>query len=70
MTKICKACGCELPETEFRITKGSARVSTCNACITEKRAQMRYNRTQMGGVNRLPFPTGTSTARNQARSCV
>ena len=68
-TKICKVCGRELPETDFRLTKGQVRAATCNACIAEKRAQMRYERAQVGGVNPLPFPTRTSTARNPARSC-
>lgn len=66
-TKICKVCGRELPWTEFRLTKGEVRAATCNACITEKRAQTRYEHIQ-GGVNRLPFPTPTSTARSRARS--
>lgn len=48
-TKICKVCGRELPWTEFRLTKGEVRVGTCNACITEKRAQTRYERAQVGG---------------------
>lgn len=48
-TKICKVCGRELPETSFRLTKGEVRAATCNACITEKRAQTRYERAQVGG---------------------
>ncbi len=69
ITKICKVCGRELPETDFRLAKGQVRAATCNACIAEKRAQTRYERAQVGGVNRLPFPTPTSTARNPAWSC-
>lgn len=68
-TKICKVCGRELPETSFRLTKGEVRAATCNACITEKRAQTRYEHAQVGGVKPLPFPTRTSTARNPERSC-
>ncbi len=48
-TKICKVCGRELPETSFRLTKGEVRAATCNACITEKRAQTRYEHAQVGG---------------------
>ena len=48
-TKICKTCGRELPETDFRITKGGVKTSTCKTCIEEKRAQTLYERAQMGG---------------------
>ncbi|MDE6453380.1 MAG: hypothetical protein K2L27_04170, partial [Muribaculaceae bacterium] len=48
-TKICKACGRELPWTDFRLIKGDVRAATCNACIAEKRAQTRYERAQVGG---------------------
>lgn len=68
-TKICKVCGRELPWTEFRLTKGNVSAATCNACIQEKRAQTRYERAQVGGVNRFPFPTQTLTARNPVKSC-
>ena len=67
--KVCKACGRELPWTDFRLTKGDVRAATCNACIAEKRAQTRYERAQVGGVKPLPFPTPTSTAKTLARSC-
>ena len=48
-SKICKVCGLELPETNFRVGKGGARVSVCNDCANEKRAQTRYERAQAGG---------------------
>lgn len=48
-TKICKVCGRELPETEFKLTRWGSRSSTCNTCVQEKRAQMRYERAQVGG---------------------
>ena len=48
-TKLCKTCGRELPLTGFRITKGGGRAHMCNMCITEKRAETRYKRAQMGG---------------------
>lgn len=54
-TKICKVCGRELPETSFRLTKGEVRAATCNACITEKRAQTRYEHAQVGGGKTAPF---------------
>ncbi len=54
-TKICKVCGRELPETDFRLAKGQVRAATCNACIAEKRAQMRYERAQVGGGKTAPF---------------
>lgn len=60
-TKICKVCGRELPETEFKTTRWGSRSSTCNTCVQEKRAQTRYERAQVGGVKPLPFPTPTST---------
>lgn len=68
-TKICKVCGRELPETEFKLTRWGSRSSTCNTCVQEKRAQMRHERAQVGGVNRHPFLTPTSTAKSRARSC-
>lgn len=48
-TKICKVCGRELPETEFKLTRWGSRSSTCNTCVQEKRAQMRYERAQVRG---------------------
>lgn len=48
-TKICKVCGRELPETEFKLTRWGSRSSTCNTCVQEKRAQMRHERAQVGG---------------------
>lgn len=51
-TKTCKVCGRELPLTEFRITRSGSRCNTCEACRSEKRAQMRYERVQMGGQDR------------------
>lgn len=54
ITKICKVCGRELPETDFRLAKGQVRAATCNACIAEKRAQTRYERAQVGG-KQTPF---------------
>lgn len=47
-TKTCKTCGRELPETNFRVGNGGARVSVCNACANEKRTQTRYERAQGG----------------------
>lgn len=54
-TKICKVCGRELPETEFKLTRWGSRSSTCNTCVQEKRAQMRYERAQVGGGKQAPF---------------
>lgn len=54
-TKVCKVCGRELPEAEFRLTKGKVRAATCNACIAEKRAQTLYDCAQMGGGKTAPF---------------
>lgn len=48
-TRICKTCGRELPLDSFRLSKGGTRVSVCNECIKEKRAETRYNRAQEGG---------------------
>ena len=53
-TKICKVCGRELPETEFRATRGGGRNAVCSACVNEKRAQTRYERAQVGG-KQSPF---------------
>lgn len=47
MTRTCKSCGRELELTEFRICRGGVRTHTCNSCIKEKRAQSRYNRSQL-----------------------
>lgn len=54
-TKVCKECGRELLEGCFRVGKGGARVSICNSCVREKRAQMRYDRAQMRGGKTAPF---------------
>lgn len=48
-TKTCKVCGHELPLAEYKTTRWGSRVDVCNACIAEKRAQSRYERSQMGG---------------------
>lgn len=48
-TKICKSCGRERPLTAYRRTRGGAVCGTCNDCITEKRAQTRYDRANSGG---------------------
>ena len=60
-TKICKVCGRELPLTQFANNRYGTPFSTCRECVNEKRAQTRYERAQVGGVNPLPFPTRTST---------
>lgn len=39
----CRACGRELPLSEFRTTKWGGHYSTCNDCVKEKQAQTRYN---------------------------
>lgn len=61
-TKICKVCGRELPLTAFANNRYGALLSTCRECVSEKRAQTRYNRAQMGGVNRSPFQMSCLTA--------
>lgn len=48
-TKTWKVCGHELPLAEYKTTRWGSRVDVCNACIAEKRAQSRYERSQMGG---------------------
>lgn len=48
-TKICKVCGRELPLTAFANNRYGTLLSTCRECVSEKRAQTRYNRAQMGG---------------------
>ena len=68
-TKICKVCGRELPLTQFANNRYGTPFSTCRECVNEKRAQTRYERAQVGGVNPLPFPTRTSTAKSRAKSC-
>lgn len=54
-TKICKVCGRELPETEFKLTRWGSRSSTCNTCVQEKCAQMRYERAQVEGGKQAFF---------------
>lgn len=54
-TRTCINCGRELPVTSFRLSKGGARVATCNECINEKRAETRYNHSQIGGGKTAPF---------------
>ncbi len=54
-TRTCINCGRELPVTSFRLSKGGARVATCNECINEKRAETRYKHSQIGGGKTAPF---------------
>lgn len=44
-----------MPVTSFRLSKGGARVATCNECINEKRAETRYKHSQIGGGKTAPF---------------
>lgn len=48
-SKTCKSCGRELPLSEFKTTRWGDKSSVCNACVREKHAQTRYERTRMGG---------------------
>ncbi len=48
-TKTCKVCGRELPLTQFANNRYGTPFSTCRECVNEKRAQTRYDRTQVGG---------------------
>lgn len=57
----CKSCGRVLPLSVFRLTRWGTRSKVCNDCVTEKRAETHYGKTQMGGVKPLPFPIRTST---------
>lgn len=43
-TKICKVCGRELPLTAFANNRYGTLLSTCRECVSEKRAQTRYDR--------------------------
>lgn len=54
-TKVCKNCGRELPLSEFKTTRWGNKSNSCNACVREKHAQTRYERTQMGGGKTAPF---------------
>lgn len=54
-TKTCKVCGRELPPSDFRKSRWGSRVNICNECLNEKRAETRYNRTQVGGGKTAPF---------------
>lgn len=55
-TMTCKTCGQTLPETAFRRTRWGGYAATCNRCVTEKTAQSRFSRSQMGGGKTAPFP--------------
>lgn len=69
-SKVCKACGRELPENMFMRTKGGGLTNTCRECrAAALRETYKAKRAQVGGVDRLPFPTRTSTAKTPARSC-
>lgn len=55
-TKICKACGRELPETDFPISKGGIRINTCRECRSAAMLETKANRhTQIGGGKTTPF---------------
>lgn len=43
------------PLTAYRRTRGGVVCGICNDCITEKRAQTRYDRANSGGGNQRPF---------------
>lgn len=70
-SKVCKACGRELPENMFMRTKGGVLMNTCRECrsmaMLETKARKQTQRG--GGINPLPFPTRTSMAKTPARSC-
>lgn len=66
-TKVCRQCGKLLPLSGFRSTRWGRKTDVCNACIAEKRADTHYNRAHVGGADRPPFPTRTSTGRLRAK---
>lgn len=67
--KTCRICGRELPEEYFPKGRGGGRGGVCKECReSARRETLMRNRTQMGGVNRPPFPTPTSTAKTSAKS--
>lgn len=55
-TKLCKVCGCDLPETNFRISRWGGRMQTCNECIkAARRETSAQNHAQWGGDKIVPF---------------
>lgn len=69
-SKVCKACGRELPENMFMRTKGGVLMNTCRECRSMAMRETKARKqTQRGGINPLPFPTRTSMAKTPARSC-
>nr|WP_304651455.1 hypothetical protein [Bacteroides acidifaciens] len=53
-TKTCKVCGRDLPLTQFANNRYGTPFSTCRECVNEKRAQSRYERSQIGGGKAAP----------------
>lgn len=62
----CKGCGRDLPLSAFKLTRWGTHAKICNDCVAEKRTETRYNHTQMGGGEPLPFPIRTSTGGQSA----
>ena len=55
-TKICKACGRELPEADFPMGRGGIRVGVCKECRTAAlRETKALKRNQIGGGKTAPF---------------
>lgn len=55
-TKVCKVCGRELPEVNFRISRWGGRIQTCNECVKAARRETRtQNYAKMGGGKSAPF---------------
>lgn len=49
-TKVCKACGRELPEADFPMSKGGIRINTCRECRSAAMRETKANRrVQIGG---------------------
>lgn len=55
-TKICKACGRELPETDFPMGRYGVRIGTCKECRANAlRETKALKRNQIGGGKTAPF---------------
>lgn len=56
-TKVCKVCGRELPEADFRLTRWGKRGDTCRECVASahRGTRARNRAAKIGGVGGKPI---------------
>ena len=54
-SKVCKACGRELPENMFLRTKGGVLMNTCRECRSMAMRETKARKQTQGGGKQTPF---------------